>query len=205
LRKHSPDSVVIGWTKDTSLRQALEAAAIHEGFAEISLAVAGADLIYMALPVGQTIELLPEIARLASPMLWSPMRRAPSDRSAGGGGFFPRGSAHFLGDIQWQGKKSPGSRSRGGIVSWIEIRVDPHGGRKTQERYSIRALRNLSRDREAGRGTIWMNAETHDRAAASSRIFHNSWLSPGRCGARTDGQTGLPVTLSAAAYATLYV
>src|ERR1700688_668000 len=67
LRKYSPDSVVIGWDKGHVLRQALERGAIHEGLGEISLAVAGADLIYMALPVGQTIELLPEIARVAAP------------------------------------------------------------------------------------------------------------------------------------------
>src|ERR1019366_505910 len=66
LRKYSPDSVVIGWAKGHVLRHALERGAINEGFGEVSLAVAGADLIYMALPVGQTIELLPEIARLAS-------------------------------------------------------------------------------------------------------------------------------------------
>src|SRR5579862_1187786 len=67
VRKYSPDTIVIGWDKAHVLRHALERSAIHEGFAEISLAVAGADLIYMALPVGQTMELLPEIARLASP------------------------------------------------------------------------------------------------------------------------------------------
>ncbi len=66
LRKHAPDTVVIGWDKGHVLRHALERGAIHEGFGELSLAVAGADLIYMALPVGHTIELLPEVARLAS-------------------------------------------------------------------------------------------------------------------------------------------
>src|SRR4029077_9389842 len=67
LRKYLPDSVVIGWDKEHVLRHALERRAIHEAFGDISLAVAGADLIYMALPVGQTIELLPEIARLPPP------------------------------------------------------------------------------------------------------------------------------------------
>src|ERR1700692_3485401 len=67
LRKHSPDSIVIGWDKAHVLRPALERGAINEGAGEMSLAVAGADLIYVALPVGQTIELLPEIARLAIP------------------------------------------------------------------------------------------------------------------------------------------
>src|SRR5580704_9095408 len=67
LRKYSPDSMVIGWDKGHVLRHALERGAINEGAGELPLAVAGADLIYVALPVGQTIELLPEIARLSRP------------------------------------------------------------------------------------------------------------------------------------------
>src|ERR1700730_18797834 len=67
LRKYAPDSVVIGWDKGHVLRHALERGAIKEGFSDLSLAVAGADLIYLALPVGHTIELLPEIAKLAPP------------------------------------------------------------------------------------------------------------------------------------------
>src|SRR3984957_14925403 len=67
LRKYSPDSIVIGWDKGQVLRHALERGAISEGAGELSHAMAGADLIYVALPVGHTIELLPEIARLALP------------------------------------------------------------------------------------------------------------------------------------------
>src|ERR1700682_4425891 len=67
LRKDASDSVVIAWDKAHVLRHPSDRAAVHEGFGELSLAVAGADLIYMALPVGHTIELLPEVARLASP------------------------------------------------------------------------------------------------------------------------------------------
>src|SRR5258707_9160301 len=65
LRKYSPDSVVNGWDKGHVLRHALERGAINKGFSELSLAAAGADLIYMALPVGHTIELLPEVAKFA--------------------------------------------------------------------------------------------------------------------------------------------
>src|ERR1700740_1505335 len=67
LRKYFPDTTVVGWDKAHVLRHAFERAAIHEGVGDLSLALAGADLIYVALPVGQTIELLPEVARLAPP------------------------------------------------------------------------------------------------------------------------------------------
>src|SRR5260370_8554157 len=64
LRKHAPDSVVIGWDKVHVLRQAVDRGAIVEGLGELSLAVANADLIFMALPVGHTIQLLPQVAQL---------------------------------------------------------------------------------------------------------------------------------------------
>ena len=66
LRKYSPDTIVIGWDKGLVLRHALERGAINEGAGDLSHALAGAELIYVALPVGQTIELLPEIAKLAA-------------------------------------------------------------------------------------------------------------------------------------------
>src|SRR6202171_4447013 len=77
LRKDASDSVVIAWDKAHVLRHPSDRAAVHEGFGELSLAVAGADLIYMALPVGHTIELLPEVARLASHKRLTPDASTP--------------------------------------------------------------------------------------------------------------------------------
>ena len=62
VRKHVPETVVVGWDREDVLREALERGAIDESALDISRAINGADLIYMALPVGQTIELLPEIS-----------------------------------------------------------------------------------------------------------------------------------------------
>src|SRR5579863_5722343 len=67
LRKYSPDCFVVGWDKPLELRRALERGAVNEAIPDLGLALAGTDLIYVALPVGHSIEMLPEIARLASP------------------------------------------------------------------------------------------------------------------------------------------
>src|ERR1700693_3437624 len=67
LRRHFPDTVVVGWDKPDVLLEAFGRGAIHEGNPNFSRAFTGVDLIYVALPVGHTIELLPEIARLAPP------------------------------------------------------------------------------------------------------------------------------------------
>jgi prephenate dehydrogenase len=200
LRKYSPDSVVIGWDKGHVLRNALERGAIHEGFGEISLAVAGADLIYVALPVGQTIELLPEIARLApeSSLVTdaSSTKRAVCAVAAES---FRDGGAHFLGGHPMAGKEISGIAAaepdlfRGSKYALIHQSGKNAGGHAGHPRVGeFRAL--LER---LGAEPMWMDAETHDRAAAI--VSHLPQLLAvalaGVVREQTD-ETGLPVTLA---------
>src|ERR1700674_3861914 len=109
LRKYAPDSVVIGWDRAHVLRHAFERGAIHEGFGELSLAVAGADLIYMAVPVGHTIELLSEVARLASShALVTDASSTKRSVCAAAAECFPAKSAHFLGGHPMAAKEISG-------------------------------------------------------------------------------------------------
>src|ERR1700676_862426 len=109
LRKYAPDAVVIGWDKAHVLRQAFDRGAIHEGFGEISLAVAGADLIYMALPVGHTIELLPEVARIASPeALVTDASSTKRSVCAAAAECFSANGAYYLGGHPMAGKEISG-------------------------------------------------------------------------------------------------
>src|SRR3981081_2494257 len=109
LRKYAPGVVVIGWAKGHILRHALERGAIHEGFGEFSLAIGGADLIYVALPVGHTIELLPEIARLASPhALVTDASSTKRSVCAAAEECFPAKSASFLGGRPRGGEDTSG-------------------------------------------------------------------------------------------------
>src|SRR6202022_772184 len=109
VRKYAPDTMVIGWDKAHVLRHAFERGAIHEGFGELSLAIAGADLIYVALPVGHTIELLPEVAKLASPhALVTDASSTKRSVCAAAGECFPAKSASFLGGHPMAGKEISG-------------------------------------------------------------------------------------------------
>ena len=109
LRKYFPDSVVVGWDKTQVLRHALERGAIHEAIPDLTLAVAGADLIYVALPVGHTIELLPEIARLAPPnALVTDASSTKRSVCAVAAESFHKGGAHFLGGHPMAGKEISG-------------------------------------------------------------------------------------------------
>jgi prephenate dehydrogenase len=66
LRKYTPDMHIVGWDRPDVVLEARQRGAIDEGmFASVEAAIRRADLIYIALPIGATLDLLPEIAQHA--------------------------------------------------------------------------------------------------------------------------------------------
>jgi prephenate dehydrogenase len=66
LRKHITDTHISGWDRTDIVSDAHGRGAIHSPFyGELAPALKGADLIYIALPIAATLDLLPEIARHA--------------------------------------------------------------------------------------------------------------------------------------------
>ena len=66
LRKYTKEMRVVGWDRAETVRQAQTRGAIDEAFSgELAPALRNADLIYIALPIAATLDLLPEIARHA--------------------------------------------------------------------------------------------------------------------------------------------
>jgi prephenate dehydrogenase len=66
LRKYTKEMHVSGWDRADVVREAQNRGAIDEAFSgELAPALRNADLIYIALPIAPTIDLLPEIARHA--------------------------------------------------------------------------------------------------------------------------------------------
>jgi prephenate dehydrogenase len=198
LRKYEPDTVVVGWDKGHVLRHALERGAIQEGFGEISRAVAGADLIYMALPVGHTIELLPEVARLASPSAFvtdaSSTKRSVCAAAAES---FSSTSAHFLGGHPMAGKEISGIAAadaelfRGSKYALIRERAGENAADDTRVTEFVALIQKL------GAEPVWLDAETHDRAAAI--VSHlPQLLAVALAGVVRDqtDETGMPVTLA---------
>src|ERR1700722_14724122 len=165
LRKYSPDSIVIGWDKGQVLRHALERGAISEGAGELSHAMAGADLIYVALPVGHTIELLPEIARLALPdaLVTDASSTKRSVCSVAADAFLGK-RTQFLGGHPMAGKEISGIAAadaelfRGSKYALIrKFAGEPHDRRVTNFLALVAKL---------GAEPVWLDAEAHDRAAA---------------------------------------
>ncbi|HLW44214.1 MAG TPA: prephenate dehydrogenase/arogenate dehydrogenase family protein [Candidatus Acidoferrales bacterium] len=200
LRKYYPDSVIVGWDKAQVLRHALERGAIHEAIPDLSLAVAGTDLIYVALPVGHTIELLPEIARLARPnALVTDASSTKRSVCAVAKETFHEGGAYFLGGHPMAGKEISGIAAadanlfRGSKYALIRASAKE---RSIKERES-RVAEFVALIEKLGAEPVWLEAEAHDRAAAV--VSHlPQLLSVALAGvvrSQTD-ETGLPVTLA---------
>src|SRR5208282_5231005 len=62
LRKHFPNISIVGFDRADTLQGALARGAVREAARDLAAAVRNADLVYVALPIGATIEALPAIA-----------------------------------------------------------------------------------------------------------------------------------------------
>jgi prephenate dehydrogenase len=66
LRKYTTDLQISAWDRPEIIQRARANNIVDEGFTgDLAPALRAADLIYIALPIGATLDLLPEIARLA--------------------------------------------------------------------------------------------------------------------------------------------
>jgi RNA polymerase sigma factor (sigma-70 family) len=77
-RAHLPGALLVGWDKPDVLKRACARGVVDEGFAELADALAGADLVYVALPVGLTIEKLRGLYRIVTNVCLDHMRRRRS-------------------------------------------------------------------------------------------------------------------------------
>lgn len=68
LRKYTPDMYITAWDREDIAQQLKSSGAVNEAFSgAIEPAIRGADLVYLALPIGVTLDILPEIAQNAAP------------------------------------------------------------------------------------------------------------------------------------------
>lgn len=66
LRKYTPDMYIVGWDRAEVILQARKSGAVDEAhFESLEPAIRRADLIYVALPIGTTLDLLPELGHHA--------------------------------------------------------------------------------------------------------------------------------------------
>ncbi|HYB59864.1 MAG TPA: prephenate dehydrogenase/arogenate dehydrogenase family protein [Methylomirabilota bacterium] len=198
LRKLRPRPRVIGWDKPEVLREARKRRAIDRAEPDLARAVAGADLIYVALPVGATLELLPQIARAAA------AKALVTDSASSKRAICARASecfqkrALFLGGHPMAGKELSGiAAADAGLFRRARYALIRRAGSAAEEKVDPRVDAFAALVRKLGAEPVWLDADSHDRGAAI--VSHlPQLLSVALAGVvrNATDSSGLPLTLA---------
>ena len=194
LRKHFPEARVIGWDRHEVLRQASTIGAIQEQNEDLPAAVRDADLVYLALPIGVTLDLLPTIARFVEAQAL--VTDACSTKTV----LCRSAAAHFSGNARFLGGHPMAGREVSGIAN---ADAELFRGAKyaligTEGDSDPRVVKLAALLRQVGAVPVWLDAESHDRGVAY--ISHLPQILSVALGAllnhQTDEKTGLPLALA---------
>jgi prephenate dehydrogenase len=160
LRKHFPQTQIAGWDHADVLQKAAARGVVDETFSELADAMRGADLTYVALPIGAALEHIPEIARHAGADALVTDACSTKTVICHAAEKFFHGGAQFLGGHPMSGKSLQGVEyADSGIFAgakYILIGNGPDGDTRAEGFAAlITAL---------GARPVWMDAETHDWA-----------------------------------------
>ena len=217
LRKYAPEIRVAGWDREKAVRAALARGAVQEAYSgEMAPALAGADLIYIALPIGVTMDLLPEIVRhapagaLLTDACSTKMRLC--QHAAEVLAADPGGRLLLLPGHPMAGKELSGVAHAGADLfrdATYALIVDRFAVTKTVERFAVnktdegelrnepRALAFVALLQRLGARPLWLGAQKHDWAVGM--VSHLPQLTAVALAAFIYGQldeNGLPITLA---------
>ena len=197
LRKYTTNICISGWDRSEVVREAQSRGAIDEAFSgELAPALQNADLIYIALPIAATIDLLPEISRHA------PVRALVTDAcstklrvtQAAAAHFSSENGPLFLGGHPMAGRELSGIAHadadlfRGASYALI-------GGSPAPEEPRISAFVKILE--KIGARALWLGAPQHDYAVGlASHLPQLAAVAlAGFLYDRLD-ENGLPITLA---------
>jgi len=191
VREVLPHASVAGWDRPDVLQRALERKAITRTAASLADAVSSADLVYVALPIAVTLDLLPEIASHARPTAL--VTDAASTKAAicrvAAQNF--RAAAHFLGGHPLAGREVSGIE-HADVVLFRGAKYALVGEPESPAAAGFEALL-----RAIGAEPAWLDAETHDWAVGI--VSHLPQLAAvalaGVVNDETD-ESGLPLSLA---------
>ena len=193
LRKHFPDISIVGFDRAETLQAALARGAVQETARDLASAVRGADLVYVALPIGATIEALPAIAAAAKDgalvtdtgSTKAAICRTAKTTFAGG--------ARFLGGHPMAGKETSGiARADAELFSGARYALIG-----SEDDPDPRVLGFASLARAMAAEPVWCDAETHDWAVGIvSHLPQLLAVALARVVQDETDETGLPVSLS---------
>jgi prephenate dehydrogenase len=201
-RQALPGARFCGWDRPEVVERAVAEGVVDEGHTELGAAVGGADLVFVALPVGLTIERMPEIARhaAAGALVTDAASTKRAVCAAAEKSFHKSSGATFLGGHPMAGSEASGLAAadaklfRGAKYALIGTETAEASGSEARDK---RVTDFIGLIETIGAAPMWMDAATHDRAAAI--VSHLPQLLAvalaGVTHEATD-QTGLPLTLA---------
>ena len=197
LRKHTKEMHLTGWDRPEIAKEAHSRGALDKSFSgDLAPALRDADLIYIALPISVTIDLLPEIARHAP--LHALITDACSTKlriSESAAGLFPvDGGPLFLGGHPMAGRELPGiAQADAELFRNTTYALIGEGSAPREPRVAafLKLLEKI------GARPLWLGAQQHDYAVAV--VSHLPQLAAIALGSflydRLD-ENGLPITLA---------
>jgi prephenate dehydrogenase len=193
LRKEFPGVSLIGYSRGGSAERARVLGVVQEATGDLATAVRGADLVYVALPIGATIDALATIAASAEPN--GLVTDAGSTKSAicRAAQHHFHGGARFLGAHPMAGKEKSGVENadadlfRDATYALIAREDDPDPRVKDFTQI-VRAI---------GARPVWTDADTHDWAVGIvSHLPQLLSIALARVVQDETDETGMPLTLA---------
>lgn len=196
LRRKYPKIRVAGWDKEEdAVRQALALGAIEEASGDPEAAIAGSDLVYIALPIGAALDRLPAIARRAAPEALVTDACSTKARICREASECFRKGAAFLGGHPMAGKELSGIAQANAELfhgaRYALIGSEEDAAREARFTAFAELVRGL------GAQPAWLDAETHDWAVAIiSHLPQLVAVALARVVREETDETGLPVSLA---------
>jgi prephenate dehydrogenase len=193
LRQLFPQIRLAGYSRAGSSERARTAGVVDEATTDLATAIRGADLVYLALPIGASIESLGSIAKFAAGNALVADACSTKAAVCRAAKEHFRGSARFLGGHPMAGKEQSGveyadaNLFRGAPYALMALESD------SDER--IKAFAEIVR--AIGARPVWTDPETHDWAVGIvSHLPQLLSVALARVVQDETDETGLPLSLS---------
>ena len=207
LRKYATNLRIAGWDRPGVLEQAQSRGALDECFSgDLAPALAKTDLVFIALPIGVTLDLLPEIARHAPPHALVTDACSTKLRIAQAAAeHFSHGTTLFLGGHPMAGRESAGIASADADL----FRNAPYALIAESSTGDSSAPASTVLDRDArvsaflkilekiGARPLWLGAQQHDYAVGlASHLPQLAAVALGAFLYDHLDENGLPITVA---------
>ena len=193
LRKQFPDVALTGFDRSSAANQAVAHGVVDKIATDLASAVQGSDLVYVAMPIGATIEALPAIAAAAEPHALVTDACSTKTAVCKAASEHFRNGARFLGGHPMAGKEHSGIENADAEL----FRGAPYALMCTAEDTDPRVKSFAQLLPSIGAQPTWSDPETHDWAVGIvSHLPQLVSVALARVVRDETDETGLPLSLA---------